>query len=759
MRLLTIGLVLLALLALPPLLAQDHKTTVEGTVFDSSDHVLVGADVFLRDTSSGLEIHQVTDSRGLFRFLVELGSYQLTAALSGFESLTQDLTLTGAERSGLRLELSPAVLATQVVVVSGSREQELIENSTTKVDVISRRLLRDSGSETVREVLSEEPGIITRGGSLASRSETRIQGIDSRQSLILIDGLPVVGARGVKRGILNMDRQSVGRLDRVEIVKGASSALYGSDAIGGVINMVTRKPRHPFEASLTTSGGSLNRFDVRGDVGFVHEKWSGFFSAERHKQNPYHLIPSSPITTGPGFHRYDTLGKIAYELSDRIKIRATANAFVNQDQGTFFGELGPTRTLTDDSAQNYSASMDVDLTTMTRWTLRGYYGKYDESSILDPLGRPGAVLPANLNQRFYRVDSSVSRVVGRRQFLQGGVEWTQDEYRGFNRVLGDNTGQEIRMVDLWINDRISLHDRLTLTLGGRFNHHSLYGNHFVPHAGALFRASRNFRIRGTFGRGFRAPDLGQLYSRFLNPTNIYQVIGNTNLRPEESTTYQIGFDYGVGKVRWATNFFRNDIKDLIQAQLIGRPSTPQELRALLQAFDIGSVFNPGLHRLFFHYRNVEDVYTSGIESKLELRLTNGLMISTGYTYLDARDKATDAFLSERHRHHGNFRIFYHSSRMGGWRTNLRGTYFGKWPSSGARDTPTYGSQKILFGDAYQIWDWYVAKPVSQGAEIFFAMDNLFDSKDPNLNATQPSFLRVDPGRLFRVGMRWTFKRE
>ena len=759
MRLLVIGIVLFKSLLLAPLVAQDRKTTVEGTLVDSSGRVLVGADVFLRDTTSGLAIHRVTDSRGVFRFLVEPGSYQLTAAFSGFESLTQELTVTDGERAGLRLEMNPAVLATQVVVVSGSRQQELIENSTTKVDVISRELLRDSGSETVREILSEEPGIITRGGSLASRSETRIQGIDSRQSLILIDGLPVVGARGVKRGILNMDRQSAGRLDRVEIVKGASSALYGSDAIGGVINMVTRKPRHPFEASLTTSGGSLDRFEVRGDVGFVHEKWSGFFSAERHKRNPYHLIPSSPITTGAGFHRYDTLGKVAYELSDRIKLQVTANAYVNQDQGTFFGERGPTRTLTDDSAQNYSASIDVDLTPVTRWTLRSYYGKYDESSILGPLNQPGSVALANLNQRFYRVDSSVSRVVGGRQLLQGGVEWTQDEYRGFNRVLGDNVGQGIRMVDLWINDRISLHDRLTLTLGGRFNHHSLYGNHFVPHAGALYRIGRNFRIRGTFGQGFRAPDLGQLYSRFLNPTNIYQVIGNTNLRPEESTTYQVGFDYDMGKVRWATNFFRNDIKDLIQAQLIGRPSTPQQLRGLLQAFDIDSAFNPGLHRLFFHYQNVEDVYTSGIESKLELRLASGLMISTAYTYLDARDKATDAFLSERHRHHGNFRIFYHSNRMGGWRTNLRGTYFGKWPSYGAQDTPTYGAQEILFGDAYQIWDWYVAKPVAQGAEIFFAVDNLFNSKDPNLKAAQPSFLRVEPGRLFRVGMRWTFGRE
>ena len=750
---LTIGFILLTLsAALGPLPAQSGKTAVEGTVVDSSSRILVGADVFLRDMDSGLEIHQATDHEGRFQFVAESGKYQVTAAMSGFESAAHDLTLAQTEPADLRFELSPAALATQMVVVSGSREQELIDNSTTKVDVIPQRLLHDSGYETVRDVLSEEPGIVTRSGSSANRSETQIQGIDSRQSLILIDGLPLVGAKGIKSGILNMDRQSVGRLERIEIVKGASSAVYGSDAIGGVINMITRKPRSPVEASVATSGGSLNRFDVRGDLGFVKDKWSGFFEAERHKQNPFTLIPSSFGTTGPGFRRYDYLGKLGYEFSDRFKLKATAHSFVNQDRGSLFSSSGPTNSVTDDSAQHYAVSVDVGLTSMTRWNLRGFYGKYDESSILDVLPQPGPIdSVANLNQRLYRFDSSVSHVLGKRQFLQGGVEWTQDEYRGFNRLLGDNAGQGINMADLWINDRLSLHERFVLTLGSRFNHHNLYGSHFVPRASGLLRIAEKLRLRGTLGRGFRAPDLGQLYYRFQNPLHFYQVIGNTHLKPEKSTTYQFGFDYGMGKVRFATNFFRNDIQDLIQAEFIGQPRTPEEMQALLRTFDISSEFNPALNRFFYLYQNVDNVYTSGIESKIELKPTRNLMVSTGYTYLDARDKDTGAFISGRHRHHGNFRIFYSSSRLGGWRTNLRGTYFSKWPVAGSGGT--------LLGDAYQIWDWYVAKPLPRGMELFFVVDNLFDSRDPGLEAAQPTFLRSDPGRLIRVGMRWRFNRE
>ncbi len=345
--------------ALTPLSAQSGKTAVEGVVIDSTGGVLVGTDVFLRNTRSGLEIHQVTDDQGHFRFMTSPGPYELTAAETGFESVTETLTVTGDKDVTVNLELAPEILADQVVVVSGSREQELSENSTTKVDIIPSTMLHDTGYETVRDVLSEEPGIITRSGSSGNRSQTQIQGIDSRQSLILIDGLPIVGAKGIKSGILNMDRQSVGRLDRIEIVKGASSALYGSDAIGGVINMITREPTQAFEGSITASGGSLNRFDARTDVGFIKDKWSGFFEVERHKRNPYSLIPDDIRTTGYGFHRYDYLGKLAYKFSDNFKLRTMANSFVNQEKGRYQGTFGPTGTITNDSAQNYSATMDI----------------------------------------------------------------------------------------------------------------------------------------------------------------------------------------------------------------------------------------------------------------------------------------------------------------------------------------------------------------------------------------------------------------
>ena len=748
---LTLGLAALLALAAAPASAQDRRA-LEGRVVDISGAPVPDAVVFVRDLATGLETAQRVDTSGNFAVDLRSGSYRLTAAMNDFESASLTIDLQGGSLGPVLLTLSPAIL-TQSIIVTGSREEELTEETVAQVALISRTELRDSGYENVTDILSEEPGVVTRTSrSPGSRAGTQIHGIDSRQSLILIDGFPVVGARGVKSGILNMNRQSTNRLDRVEIVKGASSALYGSDAIGGVINMITREPRERFDANVTASTGTFGAVDLRADTGFVHNRWSGFLGAERHKRNPYDLTPQDFDTTGPGFRRYDYMAKLNRDFSENLKLSVLANAFDNREVSVYAGGGGGQSTTTNDSAQNYGLTLSAGLSARTQMQARGYYGKYDESSVVDIFPVPGAIdATANLNERLYRFDTSLSHVLGNRQLLQGGLDWFSNEYRGFNRLLGDNSGQSIRMVDAWFQDRIQAHPRLSLTVGGRLTDHSTYGTRMVPRFGLLFRPAERLRIRASFGQGFRAPDLGQLYYRFLTPSGIYQIIGNPSLSPESSTTTQLGFDSTVGRLRLSTTFFHNGIKNLIQTELVGRPRTPDQLARILAAFNVDSAFSPGLNRLTYIYRNIENVYTQGVEAKAQLRLTADLIVSTGYTYLDARDRDTGQFLSQRHKHHGNFRVWWSSKRLGGLRTNFRGTYLGKWPIVGRRST--------LIADSYQLWDWYVAKPLGSGFEIYGAVDNLFDSIDSNLDGPNPTFYRADPGRTMRIGMRWSFGTE
>ena len=729
-------------------MAQD-RVTLEGRVIDQTGIPVPGVSVFVRDLATGLETAQSSGTEGEFSIEVRPGRYRVSAAENDFQTISEDVDATGAAPTPLVLTLHPAIL-TQSIIVTGSREEELLEHSVAKVEMIARSQLRDSGYESVSDILSEEPGVVTRTDrSPGSRAGTQIHGIGSRQSLILIDGFPVVGARGVKSGILNMNRQSTNRLERVEIVKGASSALYGSDAIGGVINLITREPRKRFDADVTASAASLGGVDLRADSGFVHGQWSGFFAAERHKRNPYDLTPQDFDTTGPGFRRYDYMAKISRDFSQNLKLGLFANAFDNREASVYAARTGSQVTTTNDSALNYGATLSAGLSAATQLQARGYYGKYDENSEVDLLSVPGPFEGrANLNERLYRFDASLSHVLGSRQLLQGGLDWTRNEYRGYNRILGDNNGQSIRMVDAWFQDRIQAHPRLTLTVGGRATNHSAYGSQMVPRIGVMYQVADSFRVRASYGQGFRAPDLGQLYYRFLTTSGIYQIIGNPALSPESSTSAQAGFDSNVGRFRFGVTYFRNDIKNLIDTQLLGRPRTPEQLDGILTEFGIGSAFSPGLNRLTYLYRNIDNVYTSGLEGRGQIRLTENLIVTSGYTYLDARDKSTGGFLSQRHKHHGNFRVWWSTQRFGGLRTNFRGTYLGKWPIVGRRST--------VIVDSYQLWDWYIAKPIQSGIEMYGVVDNMFDSIDSNLQGPDPTFYRADPGRTFRIGLRWTF---
>ena len=729
-------------------LAQD-RFELKVHVADVTGAPVAGAAVFVRDLSTGLETAHRADSLGAFVVDLRIGTYRVSAAQNDFETASETVEVADSGLNSLELALSPAVL-TQSIVVTGSREEVLREDSIARVEVIGRSQLLDSGYERVTDILSEEPGVVTRTSrSPGSRGGTQIHGIDSRQSLILLDGFPMVGARGVKSGIINMDRQSTNRLDRVEIVKGASSALYGSDAIGGVINLITRQPQRRFDSNVTASGGSLGTADLRADTGFVRDRWSGFLAVERHKRNPYDLTPQDFDTTGPGFRRYDYMAKLNFDVSETLKVGFLANAFDNREKSIYAGRGGSQTTTLNDSAQNYGMTLSAGLTSRTQLQARTYYGKYDESSAVDLANVPGLInSTANLNERLYRFDTSLSHVLGNRQLLQGGFDWTSNEYRGYNRLLGDNNGVSIRMADAWFQDRIQAHPRLSLTIGGRLTDHSAYGSRMVPRAGLLFRLDETFRVKASYGQGFRAPDLGQLYYRFLTPSGVYQIIGNPALSPESSTTTQVGVDGGHGRVRFSATYFWNGIKNLIQTDLLGRPRTPEQLNQILTEFGVDSAFAPGLNRLTYLYRNIENVYTTGAEGRVQLRLTPELVVSTAYTYLDARDTATGAFLSQRHKHHGNFRIWWTTDRLGGLRTNFRGTYLGKWPIVGRRAT--------LIADSYQLWDWYLAKPLRKGMELYGAVDNIFDSIDSGLDGPDPTFYRADPGRTFRIGMRWSF---
>ena len=735
--------------------------TLSGVVHDTSGAVVPRPAVVFRQVPSGLEriIRGADDGRFASTRLPE-GQYVVTASAPGLAPESQVVRTPAA--APLTFTLSPAAIVEQVTVVSASRQEELRDSLNTRVDVVTRSRIEETGGhETVGEILRELPGVITRRGTeTAGPAGEQIQGSDSRQVLVLIDGQPLVGARGIKRGgVLNLDRQSTARLERVEVVKGASSALYGSDAIGGVINLITREPSSPFDASVALSAGSLGVVGARVDAGFRRDRTFGLFSIERHQHDGFDLTPGTFDTTGAPYRRYDTMAKLERQVTSGFSLNGLLTGYRNHTTGRSNGELGPQEDDVHDNAFSANAT--------ARWMhgetsveVRGYVSRYLEEAngrLAPP--RSAALEPGSLEERFGKVDLTVARTLGARQLLQGGIEWSRSYYDGTNRVRDEGRGHDADTAVVWSQHRWSATDRLTTTMGVRVDRRSGFETAVSPKVAANFRVTPDLIARASYGRGFRAPDLGQLYYRFLSPSNFYQVIGNPTLDAEYADSWQIGTEYVAPRrrARIGMSVFRNDVRDLIESVNLGFVATPAQLADLLAREGLDPSFRPALGRLLFTYRNLFDVVTRGVEVDAEVAVTRDLSLGGAYTYLSARDESTERDLTGRHPHHGHVRISWHPQRTG-FSASVRGTFFSSWIA--ARATTPAAVQDTV-APRFALWDVFVSQRLTHGLSAFVAIDNLADSQDPNTGVFLPSgavapIYRPDAGRTARAGVQWSF---
>jgi outer membrane receptor for ferrienterochelin and colicins len=526
-------------------------------------------------------------------------------------------------------------------VVTANRAERKLEDVVVGTEVITRAQIEAVGARDLTQLLQQHPGVelVTTNRSVG----VRLQGLDPEYTLILIDGQRISGRAGPS---VDISRFSLRELERVEIVKGPGAAIYGAEAMGGVINLITRRPQKPFEASLRGSFGTLLEGDVRGNMGgrlgaFELRGGGGFRRRDSYSWDAGLPPNVTEPTSLPSQRRFDGDVEVAYAPKNGVRLWLRGGYVWSDFTGV---DVNDSRAVFD--RRQRTEQVDVWAGGQTPvWegavvTVRGHFGYFRDQFMLDQRSSRDLDDYSQSIARLFEGYAQLDQRIADHQ-LSVGIE-------GFGESLSStrlniNTPSRGRFAafiqDEWaVGGSTAQSPRLTLLPGFRVDADTQFGAAPSPRLALKADINKALSIRASAGLGFRPPTFTELYFRLVNPGIGYIVEGNTSLTAERSASVSVSADWRPPIDGWVVSgsLWHTSLTNLINVT----GSTPPNP-------DMPSVFG---------YENVANAYTQGGELTARFRLSRGAYLDVGYMGLDARDVTRGRQLEGRSAHRVNAQL-------------------------------------------------------------------------------------------------------
>ncbi len=728
-----------------------------GRILDDSGQPLEDAHIILNQG----KYYGISNNDGRFRIKnIKPGTYQLAIQIIGYRKYQKTITIGQDGIKDYVIHLNTRDYHLNKIIVTATRTRKMMEDVPMPVTVIPKNHITDTGSMRLSDVLTESTGL--RLTSSRGQTGLQVQGFNSDYTLVMINGEPVIGRR---TGILDINRISVGDVKRIEIIKGPSSALWGSSALAGVVNIITKNAKKPFSLDLKSRYGTNQTFDAGGNLSWRLKNWMNSLFVDRNSSNGYSLIPNTISPTVPGYHNYTLSYRTKVPVSEHIKFKLYGRYYQGNNNGKGFTGNRQSPTLLDvsEDTRNYSIapSLTVHLTDKLKLDLTHFISGYRNKRHLDYKKTGLAYQHSLFDQTFFKTDLKLTQRWNNRQRTTVGV--------GHNRTTLNSDRDLVRAplknLFMYGQQDWNITQKLDLIAGFRFDHHNTYGSQFSPKFSAQYKVTDWLHLRASTGRGFKAPDFSQLFLNFTNPTGGYTALGSKTvkervhemqksgkittllrgldqLKPiqaEHSWAFDAGFDvYPTNRLRMKVNFFQNNVDNLIDVSPI-------------------AVKNNG--SFVYTYFNLHKSYTRGFETQIHWSPIKQLKLSLGYQYMNAKERVKQTktvqddqgnpvektivsyeTMFNRSKHSGTFKIFYSYEPLG-IIANLRGIYRGRYGFSDANGNGYVDPDEYQSG--YTTWNIAASKIFLDQYTLQLGVDNIFDF-------TRPQSLSYLPGRLFYV---------
>ncbi len=649
------------------------------------------------------------------------------------------------------------------IVVTATKTERKISTVAVPVTIISQQRILQAGSLRLNDILQEQTGLFL---TAAFGSGVQMQGLNPDYTLILIDGEPLIGRTG---GVLDLKRITVGNIKQIEIVKGPSSSLYGSEAMAGVINIITDKPKaNALKFSLRY--GSFNTADLslNGSIRKNNFTYQGF--GNLYRTDGFSIRPNSSERAIAPIERFTQQHNISYRFSNKTQLSINfrfnneriKNIISVNNNGTIIQSEGLEKNKDLNTTIQLSHRLSEKITNNTRIYATEFSA---DQELLTSNGTPYTDF---FKQRFARAENQTDFTLNKKLSLTTGAGYIIETANSTRYDKSSNTKTN-RIGYAFIHSEWKPSDAFTIVAGARYDDNELFAAAFSPKLAFQYKFNPKFSLKASIGRGFKAPDFRQLYLNFTNTAaGSYSVLGTveaqkiiselnrigqisslendyyrlSELKPEFSTGINIGLNYTpITALSITANIFSNKIENLIDSRLV--------------AYRIGGA-------QIFSYLNVKNAFTRGVETDLKYTINKKWGFAVGYQFLITGDKdeinrikngqvftrdgngfssklkrSEYVGLANRSKHMANFRIQYEVEK---YFANLRLIYRSKWAVSDKDGNGLFNTNDV-FADGFMQANMATGKNFTNGIRLQAGCDNIFNYTDvlnlPNL-----------PGRTF-----------
>lgn len=618
--------------------------------------------------------------------------------------------------------LSSSSLATDTLedIVVTSKSNKSINNLAGSVSIVTQEDIKRMNATSIQEVLEEVAGVNVgiNDSSIGGRQTISIRGSDSKHSLILLDGRKVSGSDAqVGHSDFQYNWLPLSAIEKIEVVRGPMSAIYGSSAIGGVVNIITKKPEGKFggELELKYGDSSANGGDERSaSVTFGGEVTDKLSIAAFFEKKDVEITKNKDDETDDsdreGKEITNKMLSAWYDIDDTQQILAS---YIDGDEiREYF-----------DSPTYYDNYYNID---------RNHYSlvyKKSFGNILMDLEYYVTSSDSHTDKYEYthemdntvvKADFSIASIDN--NFIAFGIENSTDEYV---KVYDDSTDDatkgfedKIRNSSAYVQDEIDISDNLLLVLGLRYDNHEKFGSEFSPKMNMAYAINENHKIKVGYGQGYNAPTLTQNSDDYVAYA-YHEFYGNDDLTPETSKTFEVGYEFKNKMSSLKTSIFKTEVKDLIDSVQ----------------------FDSSGYKKLYRYENIDEVTLKGLELDFEHKFNETFDMRFVYNYLKTKDESTGEELQAKPKQKINLSL--NSKLPLNVNSTLRVKYTGKQQSTDSNNDEY--TQK-----AYTTVGMQFSKVFKENLTVRLGVENLTNKQLEEEAVTQLK------GRVIYLGLNYNF---